>query len=182
MDPVHDTRACFRALVDAMSRPGTVHELPSAPADHAVLATLVDHEVSLHTADDDIRDALAREGRLSEAPQSEATIVHALESTDGAVRALGRGTRKEPSTGATIVYRVAGLSNTTAKQDDEHTTLELCGPGVPGDRTLAVDGLVPDEARALADAQSPYPRGVDAILTAEQTVAALPRSVEMEVR
>lgn len=62
MDPVHDTRACFRALVDAQSRPGTVQSVDSEPADHAVLATLVDHEVSIATPDEAIASALASEG------------------------------------------------------------------------------------------------------------------------
>lgn len=180
MDPVHDTRTCFRALVDAMSRPGTIHELQTPPADHAVLATLVDHEVTLYTTDEEISEALAREGRLSEAPRSEAAIVHATESTDGGVRELTRGTRKEPSGGATIVYRVDGLF--VGDEAQEELTLELQGPGVPGRRTLAVDGFPAAEARALADAQSSYPRGVDAVLATEYTIAALPRSVNMEVR
>jgi alpha-D-ribose 1-methylphosphonate 5-triphosphate synthase subunit PhnH len=165
-----------------MSRPGTVQELQSTPADHAVLATLVDHEVSLHTTDEEIRETLAREGRLSEAPLQDATIVHATEPTDGAVRELTRGTLKEPSMGATIVYRVAGLAADDLRQDRDATTLELTGPGIPDSQTVAIDGFPAEEARALAEAQSTYPRGVDAILAAEQTVAALPRSVEMEVR
>ena len=62
LDPVHDTRVTFRALCAAMSRPGTVETVP-APADYAVLATLVDHEVTLATADADLQAALRREGR-----------------------------------------------------------------------------------------------------------------------
>ena len=52
LDPVHDTRRTFRALLDVLARPGTVAPAPVEPADHAVLATLVDHEVGLHTEDD----------------------------------------------------------------------------------------------------------------------------------
>jgi alpha-D-ribose 1-methylphosphonate 5-triphosphate synthase subunit PhnH len=48
VDPVYGTRATFRALVDAIACPGTVEEAPALPADHAVLATPVDHEVTPH--------------------------------------------------------------------------------------------------------------------------------------
>lgn len=53
-DPVADAQACFRAVLDAMSRPGHVREVrgPTAPAPlcnaaGAVLLTLVDHETAL---------------------------------------------------------------------------------------------------------------------------------------
>ena len=181
MDPVHDTRACFRALVDAQSRPGTVQSVEAGRADHAVLATLVDHEVSLATSDDEIASALASEGRLTEAATTEADIVHALEPTDGAVREFDRGTLEEPSDGATVVYRVDGLTEDEASAPDRWTTLRVSGPGVPGERTVGVDGFPADEATALADAQSTYPRGVDAVLAAGDRITAIPRSVTLEV-
>jgi alpha-D-ribose 1-methylphosphonate 5-triphosphate synthase subunit PhnH len=37
------------------------------------------------------------------------------------------------------------------------------------------------EVAAIREAQSDYPRGVDVLLTADDRVAALPRSVELEV-
>lgn len=180
MDPIRDTQTCFRALTDATSRPGTVHEVSTSPADHAVLATLVDHEVTCYTPDETIRTALANEERLTPADRTSADFVHAPAGTDGAVREFARGSLKEPSDGATVVYRVDRLA-TAPNGTGGWTHLDLTGPGVPGERTLAVDGLPAEEAQALADAQSTYPRGVDAILTSEAQVAALPRSVTLEV-
>jgi len=180
MDPVHDTRDCFRALVDAMSRPGTVQEQPTTPADHAVLATLVDHEVTCHTHDERLRTALENEGRFTEAEPEAADIVHTTGRSEGALESYTRGSLKEPSDGATVVYRVAGLS-TDPPDGAGWTTLRLSGPGVPGERTLAVDGLPAAEASELAAAQAAYPRGVDAVLATESRIAAVPRSVDMEV-
>ena len=77
IDPVHDTRRTFDGLLAAMSRPGTVHEVP-APADHAVVATLVDHEVTLSTDDPRLRDALAAQGRLDSAGHAAADVVDDL--------------------------------------------------------------------------------------------------------
>lgn len=169
LDPVHDTRATFRALCAAMSRPGTVETVP-APADYAVLATLVDHEVTLATADADLRGALRREGRLVEADPETADVLHARDVPDWDVREAATGSPAEPSEGATVVYRAAVGTG---------TTVHLQGPGVPGERTLAVD-LPASELEALATARS-YPQGVDAVFAADETVAAIPRSTSVEV-
>ena len=176
IDPVHDTRATFRGLLDAMSRPGTVESV-TAPADHAVVATLVDHEVTVSTDDDELRDALASQGRLDETTPESADIVHAREYERFDVRECQRGTLVEPSEGATVVYRVDALA---AGEHEDHTTVTLSGPGVDGTATLSV-ALPSTELEAIAEAQSAYPRGVDAVFASEQRVAAVPRSVTMEV-
>jgi alpha-D-ribose 1-methylphosphonate 5-triphosphate synthase subunit PhnH len=175
IDPVGDTRRTFDALLSAMSRPGTVQAVPS-PADHAVLATLVDHEVTTATTDETLRDALSGQGRLEAAPVEDADVVHVRDHTEVDVRACKRGTLVEPSTGATVVYRVDALAPDTAPE----TTVTISGPGVDGTATLPVS-LPESELTALAEAQSDYPRGVDAVFAAERRIAAIPRSVRMEV-
>jgi len=174
IDPVHGTRRTFDGLLEAMSRPGTVHAV-RAPADYAVVATLVDHEVTLATDDETLRNALADQGRLERAPREKADVVHAREHVDWDVRDCKRGSLTEPSDGATVVYRVETLDDA-----DDGTTLRLSGPGVDGTATLSV-ALPEAELSALAAAQSDYPRGVDAVFATENRVAALPRSVTMEV-
>ncbi|MUV88516.1 phosphonate C-P lyase system protein PhnH [Halapricum sp. CBA1109] len=175
IDPVHETRRTFDGLLSAMSRPGTVQAVP-APADHAVVATFVDHEVTIATDDDSLRDALSGQGRLEAAAAENADIVHVRDHSRVDVRACKRGSLVEPSEGATVVYRVASV----AAGSGEGTTVTLSGPGVDGTATLSVS--LPESAlAALAQAQSDYPRGVDAIFAAENRVAAVPRSVTMEV-
>lgn len=173
VDPVHDTRACYRRLVAATSRPGTVREVTPRPADRTVLATLVDGETALHTADDQVRDALAGEGRLVEAPLAEADVVHVAGSTGGEVTDARRGTLKEPSGGATVVYRVDAVRS---EPQDELTTVTVSGPGVPGERACGLS-LPVAEVEAIADAQSAYPRGVDVYATDGTRLVAFPRSV-----
>jgi alpha-D-ribose 1-methylphosphonate 5-triphosphate synthase subunit PhnH len=178
LDPVHDTRETFRALCDAMSRPGTIQRAPAAPADHAVAATLVDHEVTAHTDDETLREALAAQGRLELADPEEAAVVHAGGVPTWDVRDLSRGSLVEPSDGATVLYRVESLS---ADPVDGATTVGLSGPGIPGTRTVSV-GLPASELAAIAEAQSTYPRGVDAVFTTVDRILAIPRSVRTEVR
>ena len=174
LDPVADTRRTYRALVNAMSRPGSIEPVAATPADRAVLATLVDEEVTVCTADDLLGDALVAEGRLRGAPIDSARVIHSSGSTEGAIREAPRGTLKEPSLGATVVYRLEDLGDTAA------TTVRLEGPGIQGSRTLGV-GLPAAELEAIADAQADYPRGVDIVLTTTDRLACLPRSVTLEV-
>jgi alpha-D-ribose 1-methylphosphonate 5-triphosphate synthase subunit PhnH len=189
VDPVHDTRSTFRALVDAMARPGTVESVPATPADHAVLATLVDHEVTLHTEDDALRATLENAGRFEPAPLEQADIVHARGSTGGRIADAERGTLKEPSDGAMAVYRVDGLAEGPAGDErrehgqsvlDDAVSLRVSGPGVPGRRQFRVAGVPETEFGAIAEASN-FPRGVEVVFAAEATVAALPRSVSVEV-
>lgn len=175
LDPVHDTRRTFDGLLEAMSRPGTVQSVPD-PADHAVVATLVDHEVTIATEDDRLADALADQGRLERAPPAAGDVVHAPHRTGWDVRECERGTLVEPSEGATVVYQVESVG----RGRDDGTSVILSGPGVDGTRTLAVS-LPESELAALATAQADYPRGVDAVFAAANRVAAVPRSVTMEV-
>ncbi|AUG49319.1 phosphonate C-P lyase system protein PhnH [Haloarcula taiwanensis] len=176
LDPVHDTRDAFDGLLEAMSRPGTVQSVPS-PADQAVVSTLVDHEVTLSTTDETLRDALSDQGRLDAAPPEAADIVHLTGDRDVDVRECERGTLVEPSDGATVVYRVASLAAGAAGAG---TTVRITGPGVDGETTLSVSLPAADLA-ALTDAQSSYPRGVDAVFAADDSLAALPRSLTAEV-
>lgn len=177
LDPVHDTRETFRALCDAMSRPGTVQQAPTTPADHAIAATLIDHEVSTYTDDNRLREKLSSQGRFNESQPDEADIVHTHGVPSWDVGDLTGGSLVEPSDGATVIYRVKSLST-----DPEEclTTITLSGPGVPDTRSVSL-GLPADELDAIAEAQSAYPRGVDVIFTAADRIVAIPRSGSMEV-
>lgn len=163
-----------------MSRPGTIQQTPTDPADHAVVATLVDHEISLYTVDTELRETLSSQGRLKDAEPEAADIVHTHGVPTWDVTDLTRGSLVEPSEGATVIYRVDGLSSGDAEDDSELTTITLSGPGIPDTRSVAV-GLSGDELNAIAAAQSAYPRGVDAVFTAEDRLLTVPRSVSMEV-
>ncbi|WP_231188402.1 phosphonate C-P lyase system protein PhnH [Haladaptatus sp. DYF46] len=180
IDPVHDTRATFRSLVDATSRPGTVETTAIAPATYSIVATLVDHEVTLYGGSDELHTTLERESRLDSAPFEEADVIVVDGDTDGDVTAAKRGSLKEPSDGATLVYDVETLA-TDAAPDADALPVAVSGPGVPDTRTFYAEGIPAEEVEAIATAQSSYPRGVDVYLTADDRVVGLPRSVTLTV-
>lgn len=177
IDPVHDTRRVFRALCEAASRPGTVQSLPVTPGDHAVVSTLVDAEVAVHTRDQAVQDALASAGRYDPAGPTKADLLHVRGSPAWDVREVERGSLVEPSDGATVLYDVETIASDTSGGTTEIT---VSGPGVPESRTVGI-GLPAGDLEALAAAQSTYPRGVDAYVVAGDRVVALPRSISLEV-
>lgn len=175
IDPVHGTRHTFDGLLSAMSRPGSIHTVP-APADHAVIATLVDHEVTVATSDETLRKALSEHGRLNPESADNASVVHLLDHSTVNLQDCKRGSLTEPSDSATVVYRLSMVS----AESPDGTTVMLSGPGVDRTRSLSVS-LPKDELAELAAVQSDYPRGVDAIFTTETRLAAIPRSASLEV-
>jgi alpha-D-ribose 1-methylphosphonate 5-triphosphate synthase subunit PhnH len=176
-DPVLDAQASFRALLEAMSRPGTVQdilappELPPglSPAAAAVLLTLVDATTPL---------------RLNAGAEAEAWVRFHCGcplATEGAafvldpaasLLALEAGTDEEPEGGATLILEVASLA--------EGSGWRLTGPGIRDAHRLSVTGAPAGFVGDWGRNRARFPRGVDVILCAGTRIAALPRSVMIE--
>lgn len=179
-DPVADAQACFRAVLDAMARPGTIRAAggalsPPAPLDAAtaaVLLTLADAETPLHVAPelDAARDWIAFHcGAPIAAPEAaDFVCARALPALDG----LRRGTDEGPEESATVIVQVASLRR--------GQRLLLSGPGLRAPAILEVDGLPLDFVARWAANGALFPRGVDLVLCAGSEVAALPRTVRIE--
>jgi len=180
-DPVTDAQGCFRAVLDAMARPGRIHELgvrltppvPLAPASAAVLLTLVDHETPLWLDPDaaDSREWIAFHCGAPPAPGPEAcAFAMALSLPDLAV--LPAGSHETPERSATIILQVRAFTA------GRHFRLE--GPGLREPTVLAIDGLPVDFAGVWQQNRARFPLGVDIILCAGTRLAALPRSVTVQ--
>ena len=180
-DPVADAQACFRAVLDAMARPGTVHEAganlsPPAPLDPAtasVLLTLVDGDVPLWL-DGDVAAAwpwlafhcgAARCDSLDQA-------AFACARTAPPLSDLPSGTDAEPEESATLVLQIPAIGS--------GRRFTLSGPGLAERASLSVAGLAADFAAQWAANHALYPRGIDLILCAGEHLCALPRSVRIE--
>ncbi len=180
-DPVGQAQACFRAVLDAMARPGTrlpvgeglTPPAPLDPATAAVLLTLVDHETKLwlDPAAEAARDWIAFHcgAGFTDAPSGAAFAV-ALALPDLAT--LSPGTHEQPETAATLILQVASLSSGTGYR--------LRGPGLRESSTLTVRGLPDDFVTIWQRNRAGFPLGVDLVLCSGTTLAALPRSVTVE--
>lgn len=177
-DPVQDSQAVFRAVLDAMARPGRVHAV-AAPADPpsplhrataAVLLTLVDVETPLFLAPfaEAARDWVLFHCGAPLVPAERARF--ALGPVE--MGSLPAGTDEEPESSATVILQVDALG---AGQ-----RLVLSGPGLAAASGLAVAGLPAGFVAGWEANRGLFPRGVDVILCAGDRLAALPRTVRIE--
>lgn len=177
-DPVLDAQATFRAVLEAMSRPGRIQRVgtglrppaPMMPSAAAVLLALADSGTTVWQ--DAGADAEAWLRFHCGAPFADAPGEAAFVLATGApppVTTLNAGTEEEPERGATLIVQVASLQ--------EGAGWRLSGPGIEREHQLAVAGLPADFVAAWAHSRTRFPRGVDVILCAGERLAALPRTV-----
>ena len=179
-DPVGESQACFRAVLDAFARPGSIHQVapplePPPPLDRATAAallTLVDGDtpVWLDGAAEATWEWLAFHCGAVRAPRADAAFGVVLGAL--ALEGFGAGSDDAPEDGATVVVQAAGLG--TGRR------LRLRGPGLEHPVVLAVDGLGDGFVAEWAANHGRFPRGVDVVLCAGDRLAALPRSVTIE--
>jgi alpha-D-ribose 1-methylphosphonate 5-triphosphate synthase subunit PhnH len=170
----------YRAVLEAMSRPGAVRHLPAGPRPPLLmlLEALLDHEVSVHVAgEEDLeREIRWRTGSRPAAAAEADFAIFPAGSSGGGVRALKRGTLEFPDRAATAVYRVRRVS-----PDGGEAVLR--GPGIRDRCAPRLEGLAPSELPLLAEVNREYPLGVDAAFVDEGGgVLCIPRSTRIEVR
>ena len=176
-DPVLDSQSCFRALLEAMSRPGRVQrviappEVPPglSPASAAVLLTLVDADTPLRLNAGAGAEAWVRFHCGCPLVRDGAAFV--LDEGAGLAE-LEAGTDEEPERGATLILEVASL--------DEAAGWRLTGPGIREAHLLRVGGAPESFIAEWERNRAAFPRGVDVLLTAGDRLAALPRTVRIE--
>ncbi len=179
-DPVRDAQRCFRAVLDAMARPGRIAHVsgvtappPLGTAAGAVALTLLDHETKLwlDPAAAGARDWLQFHcGTPLVLDPAACGFALALSLPD--LDRLHAGTHEEPETAATIICQVASLETGTAYR--------LSGPGLKEPALLRVRGLPADFAARWRRNHALFPRGIDLILCADDQLTALPRTVSIE--
>jgi alpha-D-ribose 1-methylphosphonate 5-triphosphate synthase subunit PhnH len=203
-DPAHGAQQTFRVLLDAMSGPGRIRELPGAaiaglapsddglappmgPAMAAALLTLLDADTPIRLAgsmsSDDTRGYLRfHTGARAATADEPSTIVAALacDTSIDLCSRLALGTDEAPQEGATLIVEVDGLSNDAAHDPRGGAAVALSGPGVETTQRLAVVGLSDAFWRWRVELQSRMPRGVDILLVQGARLVAIPRSSRIE--
>lgn len=166
----------FRALMEAMARPGTVHDLSpwlgGAAAWRGVLASLLDAKTSLA----DCHQLLDRhDWPLLQADQEEPAAADYLLCQGNLPPTMTAkcGSLASPDQSATVVLHLDSLGAGS-------NCLGLRGPGIKGSQTLPVTGL---DARWHAWRQQhlSFPLGIDMILVDQQNIAAIPRTTRLEM-
>ncbi len=179
-DPVADSQACFRAVLDAMARPGWVQAV-STPHDPppgldrstaAVLLTLVDAETPLWL--DDAAEPASAWVRFhcGAPPAAPDAADFGLALGPVSFAPFAAGTDDAPERGATLILQVEALGR--------GMPLRLSGPGLAAAAGLAVAGLPDGFFAEWAANHALFPRGIDIILCAGDRLAALPRTVRIE--
>jgi alpha-D-ribose 1-methylphosphonate 5-triphosphate synthase subunit PhnH len=184
-DSVHDSQRVFRALLDAMARPGRIAlppappEIPAAlhPATAAICLALLDFETPLWLAGPDIAETRAwlafHAGCPFAATPDQAAFALVMDAA--VLPALGDfalGSDEMPERSTTLLLQVDHLVAGQGKR--------LSGPGIDGIAHLAVEGVTEAFWTERAAVCELFPRGLDMIFTAGPALAALPRTTQVE--
>ncbi|RDW11844.1 phosphonate C-P lyase system protein PhnH [Paracoccus thiocyanatus] len=176
-DPPTQSAHAFRALLEAMARPGRIFAVmgaePPAPISVAAgvaLLTLTDATTPLHLAGAADCEALRGwVGFHSGAPLVAADQAQFALGTWDALQPLSRFRIREPSypdRSATLIVELNRLEAQGAR---------LTGPGIETEARLSLP-----ETAAFRANRALFPLGFDCILTCGARLAALPRSTNVE--
>lgn len=182
-EPVFEAQHAFRAVMNALARPGTIATLstdldppaPLTPELAAIALALVDHETPLWLDAPLVAAAGVAEflrfhtGAAIVAAPDEAAFALVSDPSDcPPLDDFALGAQDYPDRSTTLVIAVDRL----AADDGFH----LAGPGILDRARLALEPLPPGFAAQLAANRARFPRGVDLIFACAGRVAALPRT------
>lgn len=180
-DPVSGAQATFRAALQALATPGTVHRVEPprgvpaglSPAMTAMLLTLadVDAAVWLPPSLGDGARAFLRfhcACPLVDEPAQARFVVVPAGCAGPALEDCDAGEPAYPDRSATMLIEVESLGG--------GAPLRLSGPGIPDSRSLAVSGLPEGFLGQWAANHGRFPLGVDVFLVQGNVICALPRT------
>lgn len=180
-DPVQQSQQAFRALLDAMARPGRVtrvetetsHPHGLAPALAAALLTLADLDTPVWLGPGFDTDAVKTWLRFhSGAPLAIKPDQAALALLDAgrmpALETFPFGTDESPERGATLLIQAPSLTGSPA--------MTWRGPGIKDSIGVPFCGLDQSVWRQRAALGIEFPRGVDFYLGCGRDLIGLPRS------
>jgi alpha-D-ribose 1-methylphosphonate 5-triphosphate synthase subunit PhnH len=185
-DKVLSAQSTFRAVMDAMARPGSVQRIAAsvgAPAPMmrgtaAIALTLFDHDTPIW-----LDPAMSRTSDVGKwlkfhtsAPVvRDASIASfALIGDTRNLPALDRfafGSNEYPDRSTTLILQVESLTRGRA--------IELRGPGVDGTAVLRAMIEPQDLFERLAINAALFPRGIDVVLVHDDSIVAIPRTTRL---
>jgi len=168
---------CFRAALEAMARPGTIHEVagaappaPLSPAAGALILTLCDPGTPLWLAPaldtEALRGWIAFHTGAPIAARGEAMFAVGDWTALAPLEDFAIGTPEYPDRSATLIVECAELVAAGAR---------LTGPGIRDSAALSLP-----EIAAFTANHALFPLGLDFFFCAGTRLAALPRSTHVE--
>ncbi|MGO4406718.1 phosphonate C-P lyase system protein PhnH [Bosea sp. RAF48] len=185
-EPVFQSQAAFRALLAALSEPGTLQRVAAeitppeglATATATALLALADYETPVWLSEA-LRNGAAGAWlrfhcgvALVDDPAKAAFAVIDGAAGEPSLSAFNLGTDQFPDRSTTVIVQVAALEGGPA--------ITLAGPGILGSRDIAPQGLRPGFVEELRENGALYPLGVDVLLAHGEGLIGLPRSTQIE--
>jgi alpha-D-ribose 1-methylphosphonate 5-triphosphate synthase subunit PhnH len=183
-DPVTENQATFRALMDAMARPGNIKELeridapaPLAAGTAAIVRSLTDYETPVW-----LDDALAAEPAVAAWIRFQTGAPIAADPRQATFALVGNanalsdfttfspGNADYPDRSPTLIVQVERFAG---------AAYSLTGPGIRTEQTLCAEPLPDDFAARWAANGALFPCGIDLVLVAGTNIAAWPRTVRV---
>ena len=185
-DPVFGSQSMFRAILNTLSRPGTVVAIPevgvegSGQVSHDVLAILLalcDQDTPVWL-DADLRGSqvarwLAFHGNcpVTDDPAKASFGLLRGRSDDPALSDFAQGDPRYPDRSTTLIILADALCG------GDKLTLE--GPGIEHQIRIAPVGLPQGFVEAARDNHALYPLGLDFLLVAGHAMSGLPRTTRI---
>ncbi|MDP3605441.1 MAG: phosphonate C-P lyase system protein PhnH [Polaromonas sp.] len=181
-DPVHEAQAAFRAVLEALSRPGQrvaigqpVKGLALGPAMAHLLLALTDDDTPVwwQQAGSEAADWLRFHtgAPVAAVPTGAAfAVIHDVAAMP-ALEAFAAGSVESPEHAATLLIEVPSLS--------EGPAVEWHGPGIRDMQTVRVAGLPASFWTQWQANHAAFPQGVDIVFTCADGVLGLPRTTRV---
>jgi len=186
--PVFDiafaSQAAFRAAMDCIARPGEARTLdgvtapsPLAPATAALVKSLADYDSTVwldavFAAVPAVADWIRFQtgAPIVDDPRDAAFALIADARAMPDFNSFAQGSEEYPDRSTTLIVQVEAFTG---------PRITLTGPGIQTTRPFSAEPLPDDFAARMAGNRELFPRGIDLILIAGHTIAALPRSVRI---
>lgn len=182
VDGVHDSQQTFRAVLDALARPGQVRAIGAALPGVALggalarlLLSLCDDETPVwwQHADADLQQWLRfhTSAPIAARPEGASFAVFTDSDQGLALCEFAAGTAQSPEFSTTLLVELPSLT--------DGPTLEWRGPGIADVQRVGLQGL-PDGFWAQWQANhAAFPQGVDMVFTCGEHALGLPRTTRV---
>ena len=162
-DPVRESQAVFREVMECMARPGRIDFETLVWLDPALAESEAEAWLRFHCGCPLTTDA-----------QSAAFAIVTDMAKAPNLAAFNQGDAKYPDRSTTVILQIASLEG--------GPTVTLSGPGIQTTTDIAPQGLPQDFWTQIETNQAQFQFGVDVLLVAGDQLLALPRTTTAQIK